>query len=68
MSAIIAGLLKELPDYLGHHILLSVVALAVAVFISLPLAVAATRIRHLSGPLLAISSVVETIPGLALLA
>jgi osmoprotectant transport system permease protein len=57
-----------LPEYLGWHVLLSASALALGVAISLPLAVAAARSRRLRWPVLALASLVQTIPSLALLA
>jgi osmoprotectant transport system permease protein len=68
MTPNVLNQLRVLPDYLGSHILLSAAALAVAVAVSLPLAVAAARSRHLGAALLAVAGVIETIPGLALLA
>jgi osmoprotectant transport system permease protein len=64
----IGDALSHLPDYLGQHVLVSVTALALGLGISLPLAVAATRRASLRWPLLAFASLVQTIPGLALLA
>lgn len=57
-----------LPEYLSQHVLLSAAALALGVAVSLPLAVAASRRPRLRWPLLAMASLVQTIPGLALLA
>jgi len=58
----------HLPDYLGNHVLVSVTALALGLVVSLPLAIAA-RNRPLSrGVLLGLASIVQTVPGLALLA
>jgi osmoprotectant transport system permease protein len=57
-----------LPDYLGQHVILSVSALLLGVAASLPLGIAAARSRRFGTPLLAAVSVVQTIPGLALLA
>jgi osmoprotectant transport system permease protein len=57
-----------LPDYLGQHVLLSVSAIVLGVAISLPLAILASRSRYVSAPVLGFASVVQTIPGLALLA
>lgn len=57
-----------LPDYLGQHVILSVSALLLGVAVSLPLGIAAARSRRFGTPLLAAVSVVQTIPGLALLA
>ena len=58
----------RLPDYLGSHVLVSITALALGLGISLPLAIASRRRPVLRAPLLTIASVVQTIPGLALLA
>jgi osmoprotectant transport system permease protein len=60
--------LSHLADYATQHVLLSAVALALGVAISLPLAVLASRHRRLRLAVLAIASLVQTIPGLALLA
>ena len=57
-----------LPDYLSQHVLVSLSAIVLGTAISLPLAVLAARSRHLRGPLLGFASIVQTIPGLALLA
>ena len=58
----------NLPDYLGQHVLLSLSAMLLGLAISLPLAITASRKAWLRGPSLAIASIVQTIPGLALLA
>src|SRR5215467_10645921 len=63
-----ANALSLLPDYLAQHVLISLVALGLAILIGLPLAVAATRHRGLRLAALAAASLVQTIPGLALLA
>ena len=60
--------LSDLPDYLGWHVLLSLSAILLGVAISLPLAILAQRSRYLRGPTLGFASIVQTIPGLALLA
>ncbi|HEY2835576.1 MAG TPA: ABC transporter permease/substrate-binding protein [Rhizomicrobium sp.] len=57
-----------LPDYLGQHVILSVSALVLGVAISVPLGILAARNNRFGTPLLAVVSVVQTIPGLALLA
>jgi len=57
-----------LPDYLSQHVLVSLSAIVLGTAISLPLAILAARNRHLRGPLLGFASIVQTIPGLALLA
>jgi len=58
----------RLPDYLGQHVLLSVSAILLGCLISLPLAMLGYRNAWLRGPLLGVASIVQTIPGLALLA
>lgn len=64
----IAEALARLPEYLGNHVLLSISALALGIAISLPLGILAARNARLRWPLLAVTSLVQTIPGLALLA
>lgn len=64
----IADAFSRLPDYLGQHVIVSVTALALGLAISLPLAILATRRASLRWPLLAFASLIQTIPGLALLA
>jgi osmoprotectant transport system permease protein len=60
--------LAHLPDYLGNHVRVSVVALALGLAISLPLAILARHRPALRTTLLGFASVVQTVPGLALLA
>ncbi|MES2193366.1 MAG: ABC transporter permease/substrate-binding protein [Pseudomonadota bacterium] len=60
--------LTHLPDYLGNHVRVSVTALALGLLISLPLAIAARDRRVMRGALLGLASIVQTVPGLALLA
>ncbi|HEY4275662.1 MAG TPA: ABC transporter permease/substrate-binding protein [Rhizomicrobium sp.] len=57
-----------LPDYLGQHVILSISALLLGVAVSVPLGIVAARSKRLGTPVLAVVSVVQTIPGLALLA
>src|SRR5690349_20652176 len=59
---------SRLPDYLGSHVLVSLTALAIGLAISLPVAVASRHRPILRGVLMAVASIVQTIPGLALLA
>jgi osmoprotectant transport system permease protein len=68
MNDQIAAAWKLLPDYLGQHVLLSAAALALGLIISLPLAVVVARRPRLRWFVLAAASLVQTIPGLALLA
>ena len=60
--------LGHLSDYLGNHVRVSVAALALGLVVSLPLAIAARNRPVFRGALLGIASVVQTVPGLALLA
>ena len=60
--------LSHLPDYLGNHVRVSVTALALGLAVSLPLAIAARNRPVMRGALLGIASIVQTVPGLALLA
>jgi osmoprotectant transport system permease protein len=64
----IAEAMARLPDYLGSHVLVSASALALGLAFSLPLALVAVRRPTLRALALASSSIVQTIPGLALLA
>lgn len=58
----------RLPDYLASHVLVSLAALVLGLGISLPLAILSIRRPWLRASLLGAASVVQTIPGLALLA
>jgi osmoprotectant transport system permease protein len=60
--------LAHLPDYLGNHVRVSVTALALGLLVSLPLAIAARNQPVMRGALLGLASIVQTVPGLALLA
>lgn len=60
--------LGHLPDYLGNHVRVSVTALALGLLISLPLAILSRHRPVLRGALLGLASIVQTVPGLALLA
>jgi osmoprotectant transport system permease protein len=60
--------LALLPDYLGSHLLLTLLALGVGVVVCLPLGFLVTRVRALQWPTLTAAGVLQTIPGLALLA
>lgn len=67
MSNLHAQLLR-LPTLLGYHVELTLIALAVGILISIPLAIIASRVRPLQGPLLGAAGVIQTVPSLALLA
>jgi osmoprotectant transport system permease protein len=68
MDERITDALSLLADYTSQHVLLSAAALALGVAVSLPLAVLASRRPRLRFSVLAVASLVQTIPGLALLA
>jgi osmoprotectant transport system permease protein len=54
--------------YLGEHVRLTVGAVVLGALIALPLALLARRSRYLAGPVLATSTIVYTIPSLAMFA
>src|SRR6202522_4372333 len=60
--------LSHLPDYLGNAVGVSGPPLALGLLVSLPLAIAARNRPLLRGALLGLASIVQTVPGLALLA
>ena len=60
--------LQLLPDYLGSHLLITISALSLGIIVCLPTAIAVTRIKKLRWPVLSFASVMQTIPGIALLA
>jgi len=68
MNSQIAEAFARLPDYLSGHVLVSLTALALGLAVSLPLAILSMRRPGLRRVLLGVASVVQTIPGLALLA
>ena len=68
MNSQIAEAFARLPDYLGGHVLVSLTALALGLAVSLPMAIVSMRRPALRRVLLGVASVVQTIPGLALLA
>jgi osmoprotectant transport system permease protein len=57
-----------LPLYLSEHVVLSAAAMGLGLALSVLLAIAAVRSPRVRWPVLAFASVVQTIPGLALLA
>ncbi len=60
--------LDLLPDYLSQHVILSATALLFGVLIGGPLAIVCAQHVRWRGPLLLAASLIQTIPGLALLA
>jgi osmoprotectant transport system permease protein len=68
LSARLAEAFARLPDYLGGHVRVSLAALALGIALSVPLALMSLRRPAFRALVLAFSSAVQTIPGLALLA
>ncbi len=60
--------LAQLPPLIASHVLLAAAALALALLVGLPLGVAASRRPTLAAVALGFAGLVQTIPGLALLA
>lgn len=60
--------LTFLPERLTAHILLSTVALLIGIVISIPLGMLATRFTRMQSGVLGVASVLQTIPGLAMIA
>jgi osmoprotectant transport system permease protein len=60
--------LAQLPPLVANHVLLSAAALGLALLIGLPLGIAASRRPALGTVALGAAGLVQTIPGLALLA
>ena len=68
LDAQLGEALARLPDYLGGHVRVSMTALALGIALSVPLALVSIRRPAFRAIVLALSSIVQTIPGLALLA
>ncbi|HEY2569923.1 MAG TPA: ABC transporter permease/substrate-binding protein, partial [Solirubrobacteraceae bacterium] len=68
LNARIAEALARLPDYLGGHVRVSLAALALGIALTVPLALLSLRRPAFRAIALSFSSIVQTIPGLALLA
>ncbi len=68
MSANFLEQLAALPANLSNHLKITVIALAVGVMLSVPLAVFLARRKELGYPALTVAGVIQTIPSLALLA
>jgi len=68
MSENFAERWAELPHLLSGHVLLSLAAICVGMAISVPLGIYAAPRPRLAGSVLNIAGVIQTIPGLALLA
>jgi osmoprotectant transport system permease protein len=64
----LVGSLGQLPVDLAQHVLITGVALGAGIALSLPLAILASRRRWMSVAMLGGASLVQTVPGIALLA
>jgi 3-oxoacyl-[acyl-carrier protein] reductase len=64
----VAAAWQQLPLYLGEHIVLSAAAIGLGLTLSMLFAIAAVRNRYVRWPVLTLASLIQTIPGLALLA
>ena len=68
MSPELAAALKTFPAILAAHVVLCAAALGLGLLVGLPLAFLAARRARWRAPLVGLASLVQTIPGLALLA
>ena len=59
---------SSIVGYLGEHVRLTVLAVIIGAVVALPLALLARRSRFLAGPVLGLSTIVYTIPSLAMFA
>ncbi|WP_431035676.1 ABC transporter permease [Streptomyces sp. P6-2-1] len=57
---------QELTDATVQHVLITVVSVAIGLAVALPLAVLARRFKPLAGPVLGITTILYTIPSLAM--
>lgn len=68
MNGNLAELFAQLPPLLGGHMVLSLSALVTGIGLSIPLGILASRSPRLGGAVLGVAGVIQTVPGLALLA
>jgi len=68
MNEQIIAAIQLLPDFLAQHTLLCAVALTLGVSVALPLAILSARRPRIGFWVLSITGLIQTIPGLALLA
>jgi osmoprotectant transport system permease protein len=67
VSEQLAECFRDLPDYLGWHVLLSVSALAVGLVFSVPLGITVSRRPKLAELAQGAAGIIQTVPSLALL-
>ena len=68
MNPVLREQLLLLPDYLQGHLALTFAALGAGIAVSVPLGIVASRSPRIRHPLLAAVSLIQTVPGLAILA
>ena len=68
MSPVLREQLLLLPEYLQGHLALTFAALGAGIAMSVPLGIVASRSPRIRHPLLATVSLIQTVPGLAILA
>ncbi|RIJ23345.1 ABC transporter permease subunit [Henriciella barbarensis] len=68
MSGFLAEELAAFPANYSGHLKLALGALAMGLLVSIPAGILAARQKYVAGPALAAASVIQTIPGIALLA
>ena len=68
MSGFLAEELAAFPANYSGHLKLALGALAMGLLVSIPAGILAARQKYVAGPALATASVIQTIPGIALLA
>ena len=68
MFDLIHGELALLPDYLAQHVLVSACALAAGILLGSLLVLLSMQVPSARGPVLLVANLIQTIPGLALLA
>jgi osmoprotectant transport system permease protein len=68
LSDNLADQLDLLPLYLSRHLQVALLALVAGICLSLPLGILVHRVRALQAPVLGLVGIIQTIPGLALLA
>ena len=68
MNPVLREQLLLLPEYLQGHLALTFAALGAGIAVSVPLGIIASRSPRIRHPLLATVSLIQTVPGLAILA
>lgn len=68
MNPVLREQLLLLPEYLQGHLALTFAALGAGIAVSVPLGIVASRSPRIRHPLLAAVSLIQTVPGLAILA